>query len=162
MSRTGRRKILGRTALVRALETQRRRGRRIVFTNGCFDILHAGHVSYLARARSLGDLLVVGLNADASVRRLKGPGRPVNSGPDRARVLAALECVDYVTFFAENTPERLIRSVKPHCLVKGGDWKKKNIVGAAFVEAGGGRVRTLPFLKGRSTSAVLARIERLG
>lgn len=135
----------------------RRQGKRIVFTNGCFDILHAGHAQYLRRAASMGDLLVVGLNSDASVRRLKGAGRPVQKAADRAYLLASLSCVSYVAVFAEDTPLRLIRDVTPHVLVKGGDWKGKEIVGADIVRANGGTVRTIRFLPGRSTTSILAR-----
>ncbi len=143
---------------VRALCARlRRQGKRIVFTNGCFDILHAGHAQYLRRAASLGDLLVVGLNGDASVRRLKGEGRPVQKAADRAYLLASLSCVSYVAVFAEDTPLRLIRDVMPHVLVKGGDWKGREIVGADIVRANGGTVKTIRFLPGRSTTSILAR-----
>ncbi|MGE5246873.1 MAG: D-glycero-beta-D-manno-heptose 1-phosphate adenylyltransferase [Verrucomicrobiota bacterium] len=135
----------------------RRRGKRIVFTNGCFDILHAGHARYLRSAASLGDVLVVGLNSDASVRRLKGAGRPVQRAADRAYLLASLESVSYVTIFPEDTPARLIRDVLPHVLVKGGDWRGKEIVGADVVREAGGTVRTIRFLPGRSTTSILAR-----
>ena len=146
---------------VRALCARlRRAGKRIVFTNGCFDILHAGHAQYLRKAASLGDLLFVGLNGDASVRRLKGAGRPVQKAADRAYLLASLSCVSYVAVFSEDTPLRLIRDVMPHVLVKGGDWKGKEIVGAELVEANGGAVRTIRFLPGRSTTSILARISR--
>lgn len=143
---------------VRALCARlRREGKRIVFTNGCFDILHAGHAQYLRRAAALGDVLLVGLNGDASVRRLKGKGRPVQRAADRAYLLASLSCVSYVTIFPEDTPARLIREVVPHVLVKGGDWKGKEIVGSDIVRAHGGVVKTLRFLAGRSTTAILAR-----
>jgi len=143
---------------VRALCARlRREGKRIVFTNGCFDILHAGHAQYLRRAAALGDVLLVGLNGDASVRRLKGKGRPVQRAADRAYLLASLSCVSYVTIFPEDTPARLIREVVPHVLVKGGDWKGKEIVGSDIVRAHGGVVRTIRFLAGRSTTAILAR-----
>ena len=135
-------------------------GKKIVFTNGCFDILHLGHVRYLEKAKSLGDVLVVGLNSDASVRKLKGPGRPVNSVRDRAGVLKALKTVDYVTIFSDPTPLRLICKVRPDFLVKGGDWKTKDIVGADVVASYGGKVRSLKFIKGKSTSKVLRAIAR--
>ncbi len=154
--------MLSAPALKRALSRERRAGRKIVFTNGCFDVLHVGHVRYLKQARSLGDALVVGLNADASVRRLKGPGRPVNGQKERAEVLSALESVDYVTFFSEAAPEKLIRALRPDVLVKGGDWKKKDIVGGDFVESTGGQVRSLPFVKGFSTTGTLKKILKLG
>ncbi len=133
----------------------RREGKRIVFTNGCFDILHAGHARYLRQAAALGDVLVVGVNTDASVRRLKGEGRPVQGEADRAYVLASLSCVSYVAIFREDTPAVLIGRVVPDVLVKGGDWKGKEIVGADFVRSRGGSVRTLRYLPGRSTTSIL-------
>ncbi len=137
------------------------RRKKVVFTNGCFDILHKGHVAYLQKARKLGDSLVVGMNSDTSVKRLKGPDRPVNSEKDRAYVLSALGCVDKVVIFSENTPEKLIRALRPDVLVKGGDWKKKDVVGAPFVESYGGKVRILPFVKGFSTTGLLKKIQTL-
>ena len=143
---------------VRALCARlRSEGKRIVFTNGCFDLLHAGHAQYLRRAAALGDVLLVGLNSDASVRRLKGAGRPVQKASDRAYLLASLSCVSYVTIFPEDTPARLIGEVIPHVLVKGGDWKGKKIVGSDVVRAHGGAVKTIRFLPGRSTTSILAR-----
>ena len=143
---------------VRALCARlRREGKRIVFTNGCFDILHAGHAQYLNKAASLGDLLFVGLNSDASVRRLKGEGRPLQKAADRAYLLASLACVSYAAIFSEDTPLNLIRDVMPHILVKGGDWKGKDIVGADLVREAGGKVTTIRFLPGRSTTSILAR-----
>jgi D-glycero-beta-D-manno-heptose 1-phosphate adenylyltransferase len=136
--------------------------KKVVFTNGCFDILHTGHVTYLEKAKRLGDVLVIGLNSDASVRRLKGAGRPVNSEKDRAKVLGALRCVDRVVVFREDTPEKLIRKVRPDVLVKGGDWKRKDVVGADFVESYGGKFRSIPYVKGFSTTGVLAKIRKLG
>ena len=156
------RKLKSLKTIASALSRDRKKRKKIVFTNGCFDILHAGHIRTLKRARSLGDFLVVGLNADSSVRILKGADRPVTGQRGRAEVLSALECVDAVVIFSEKTPEKLIRAVKPDFLVKGGDWKKKDIVGSAFVESYGGRVRSLPFVKGFSTSAVLRKIRKLG
>jgi rfaE bifunctional protein nucleotidyltransferase chain/domain len=136
--------------------------RPLVFTNGCFDILHRGHVTYLAQARALGASLVVGVNTDASVRRLgKGGDRPLNALEDRMAVLAALESVSLVTWFDEDTPLALIRLVRPEVLVKGGDWPPEKIVGADFVEAYGGRVHSIPFRHERSTSALLAKIRSL-
>ncbi len=135
--------------------------KKVVFTNGCFDILHKGHVSYLQKAKKLGDVLVVGLNSDSSTRRLKGAGRPVNSQKDRAQVLGALRCVDRVVLFSEDTPEKLIRRIRPDILVKGGDWKGKSIAGGAFVRSYGGKVKFLPFVKGFSTSGLLTKIEKL-
>lgn len=132
---------------------------KLVFTNGCFDILHLGHVTYLAQARQLGDALVVGLNSDASVRRLKGPSRPVNDQNARAKVLAALECVDYVVFFEEDTPLNIITQVVPDVLVKGGDYSIDNIVGADFVMQNGGNVLTIPFVDGFSTTSIIENLK---
>jgi rfaE bifunctional protein nucleotidyltransferase chain/domain len=129
-----------------------------VFTNGCFDILHSGHVAYLQQARALGDVLVVGVNSDSSVRRLKGSTRPINLEADRLSVIAALECVDHAVLFDEDTPERLIREVRPNVLVKGGDWSLEDIVGREFVESLGGHVERIPHRAGLSTSALVQRI----
>jgi D-beta-D-heptose 7-phosphate kinase / D-beta-D-heptose 1-phosphate adenosyltransferase len=134
-----------------------RRG-RLVFTNGCFDILHRGHVAYLHEARALGDALVVGLNTDASVRRLKGEGRPVVPEQDRAFVLAGLACVDAVCCFDEDTPAGLIADLVPDVLVKGGDYSLEEVVGRDVVEAAGGRLVLIPFVAGRSTTGILQRI----
>jgi D-beta-D-heptose 7-phosphate kinase/D-beta-D-heptose 1-phosphate adenosyltransferase len=131
---------------------------KIVFTNGCFDILHSGHVAYLEEARSLGDALVLGLNGDDSVRRLKGPERPLNLFEDRASVVAGLRAVDLVVGFAEDTPLNLIHLIQPDVLVKGGDWEISRIVGASFVMEQGGEVRSLAFKQGRSTTGVVERI----
>ena len=136
--------------------------RPLVFTNGCFDILHRGHATYLAQARALGASLVVGVNTDASVKRLgKGQGRPVNGLDDRMALLAALESVSLVTWFDDDTPLELIRAVQPEVLVKGGDWPPEKIVGADLVKARGGRVCSIPFRHERSTSALLAKIRSL-
>lgn len=140
------------------LEAWRAAGETIVFTNGVFDLLHRGHVEYLAEARALGDRLVVGLNSDASVRRLKGAERPIVAAADRAAVLRALACVDLVAEFEEDTPERLIRAVRPGVLVKGGDWEVARIVGREFVASLGGRVLSIPMREGYSTSALVRRI----
>ena len=137
------------------------RDRRLVFTNGVFDILHRGHVEYLYAARALGDALVVAINTDASVRRLKGPDRPINPDGDRALVLAGLGCVDFVTFFAEDTPQRIIASLLPDVLVKGGDYTPETIVGRAEVEGAGGSVVVIPFLPGRSTTEMVNKIRSL-
>jgi rfaE bifunctional protein nucleotidyltransferase chain/domain len=149
------RKILTRVELVNRLG--RPRTQRLVFTNGVFDVLHRGHVEYLAAARGLGDLLVVGVNSDESVRRLKGPGRPVNPEEDRTFVLAGLAAVDCVTVFQEDTPRDLIAALLPDVLVKGGDYTRDSIVGADEVEAAGGRVVVAPLVPGRSTTAILQR-----
>lgn len=132
----------------------RKAGRRAVFTNGCFDLLHAGHVYSLEKARSLGDFLFLGLNSDASVRRLKGPARPINKAGDRATVLAALAAVDAVVVFAEDTPLKLIKALKPDILVKGADYRNSTVVGAEFA----GRVALLPLLKGRSTTSLALKL----
>ena len=133
----------------------RSEGKRIVFTNGCFDILHAGHVRYLNRAKKLGDVLIVGLNADSSVAGLK-PGRPVNSQKHRAEVLAGLAAVDYIVLFSEKTPYNLIKTVRPDILVKGGDWKKEDIVGSDIAK----ETRSLAYVKGLSTTKTLEKILR--
>jgi rfaE bifunctional protein nucleotidyltransferase chain/domain len=135
------------------------KNKKIVFTNGCFDILHAGHISYLEKARSLGDVLVVGLNSDISVKRLKGKDRPIVSQKNRAKVLSALSCVDFIAIFDSVTPLKLIRSIKPDVLVKGGDWKVKDIVGAEFVQSYGGAVKSLPYIKGFSTRDLIRKIK---
>jgi D-beta-D-heptose 7-phosphate kinase/D-beta-D-heptose 1-phosphate adenosyltransferase len=138
----------------------RKKRKRVVFTNGTFDILHRGHVEYLTAAKKMGDVLIVGLNTDGSVRRLKGTGRPINTAGDRGTVLAALASVDYVCMFAEDTPSRLIRTLLPDVLVKGADWKKEAIVGRDIVEAHGGTVRRVRLTAGRSTSSIIARVRR--
>ena len=138
----------------------RHQGKRIVFTNGCFDILHAGHVDYLARAKRLGDVLVVGLNSDTSVRKIKSRGQPINSEKDRACVLSGLASVDYVAIFGEDTPVKLIRALKPHVLVKGADWAERQIAGRSDVLSWGGIVRRIPLLKGRSTSRIIRKLRR--
>jgi len=136
----------------------RPRSGTLVFTNGCFDLLHRGHIEYLFAARALGDALIVGLNTDDSVSRLKGPGRPVTPEEDRAVILAGLACVDAVTLFEEDTPRELISVLLPDVLVKGGDYVPDQVVGRSEVEAAGGRVVIIPFLQGRSTTATLQRI----
>jgi len=133
----------------------------LVFTNGCFDLLHPGHVRYLAQARALGDALVVALNSDRSVRILKGQGRPILNEKERVEVIAALEAVDYVTIFDEETPYSLIVQLLPDVLVKGGDWQLNEIVGREQVETAGGRVLSLPFLEGSSSTEIIERIKRL-
>ena len=149
-------KILSRETLLERFG--RPREGRLVFTNGCFDILHRGHVEYLHQARTLGDALVVGVNTDASVEGLKGPGRPVVSQDDRAMVLAGLESVDAVTLFHEDTPQALIGALLPDILVKGGDYAMDQIVGREAVEEAGGEVKVIPFIQGRSTTDLLQQI----
>lgn len=131
------------------------RHKKIVFTNGCFDLLHVGHVRYLQEARRLGDFLFVGVNSDSSVKILKGPERPIQNENDRAEILAALACVDAVMIFSEETPEKLIQRVKPNILVKGGDWKISAIVGSDFVQSYGGEVFSLQFIEGKSTTKLI-------
>lgn len=133
----------------------RNESHNVVFTNGCFDVLHRGHVTYLAAARDLGDCLVVGLNSDASVKRLKGENRPINNENDRALVLAALSFIDYIILFEEETPKNLIEQVRPDILVKGGDYKIEDIVGADFVQKNGGKVLTIPFVDGYSSTKII-------
>jgi D-glycero-beta-D-manno-heptose 1-phosphate adenylyltransferase len=151
-------KVKTLTGVVRAVRRMQAEGRRVVFTNGCFDLLHRGHTRYLEQARSLGDALVVAINSDRSVRTLKGPERPVVPGTQRAEVLAALAAVDYVVVFDELDPGHVIRAVRPDVLVKGGDWPISQIVGADFVQSRGGRVLSLPYVEGASTSALIGRI----
>ncbi len=134
--------------------------RTVVFTNGCFDILHRGHIDYLAKARALGDILVVGLNDDRSVSRLKGPQRPIVDENDRANVLAALNSVDYVVMFSEDTPYELIKAIVPDVLVKGADWSVDKVVGKDIVESAGGSVQTIEFLPNHSTSRIIEKISR--
>ena len=149
--------------LLREREELRRNGRTVVFTNGCFDVLHAGHLDSLRRARAEGDFLVVGLNGDDSVRRLKGEGRPLVSEGDRAELLAALEPVDRVVLFHEDTPTRIIERLLPDVLVKGGDYTPEEIVGADTVRGAGGRVVVVPLKEGLSTRGLIARVlERYG
>jgi D-glycero-beta-D-manno-heptose 1-phosphate adenylyltransferase len=151
-------KVKSLTGVARAVRRAQAAGQRVVFTNGCFDLLHRGHVRLLERARALGDLLVVAVNSDGSVRQLKGPTRPVVPAAERAEVLAALQTVDLVLVFDEPTPARVIAVVRPDVLAKGGDWPVSRIVGADVVLAGGGRVLSLPLVAGASTTALIHRI----
>jgi D-beta-D-heptose 7-phosphate kinase/D-beta-D-heptose 1-phosphate adenosyltransferase len=156
-----REKIVDRATVVARSADARREGRRVVFTNGCFDLMHVGHVRYLAAARDAGDLLVVGINSDASVRRLsKGPERPLVPEAARAEVVAALAAVDWVTVFDEDTPAELIAAVLPDVLVKGADWAPDAVVGREVVEARGGRVLLVPLVEGFSTTALVERLRR--
>jgi rfaE bifunctional protein nucleotidyltransferase chain/domain len=148
-------KLLDRKGIQKISCRLRAEGKKIVFTNGCFDILHAGHVRYLRQARRLGDVLIVGLNSDRSVSAIK-PGRPINSEKNRAAVLAGLAVVDYVVVFSEKTPYNLIKTVKPDILVKGGDWKKEDIIGSDIAK----ETYSLPFLKGISTTGIIEKIIR--
>ena len=155
--RSLREKIKGREELAQIIEGLKREGKKIVFTNGCFDLLHAGHVTYLEEARGFGDVLVVGVNSDSSVRRIKGSGRPIVPLEQRMAVLAALEAVDYVVPFEEDTPYELIALLRPNILVKGGDWRAEEVVGRELVE----EIRIIPYLEGVSTSGIIQRILRL-
>jgi len=152
--------VLSTSQLRDSVDIARRAGERVVFTNGCFDILHAGHVAYLEEARALGDRLVVAVNDDASVTRLKGKGRPVNPLEQRLRVLSGLASVDWVVGFAEDTPERLLAELKPDVLVKGGDYRVEQIAGGDTVLKNGGEVRVLGFKPGRSTTALIDALRR--
>jgi D-beta-D-heptose 7-phosphate kinase/D-beta-D-heptose 1-phosphate adenosyltransferase len=151
-------KIKNLDVLANIVKTEKEKGRKVVFTNGCFDLLHAGHVKYLQRARGFGDLLVLGLNSDASVRRLKGKKRPLISEAERGHILAALDCIDFLVVFDEDTPLRLIESLKPDILVKGGDYTPDMVVGKELVESFGGRVEIVEFLDGRSTTNIIEKI----
>ncbi len=136
------------------------RNKIVGFTNGCFDILHAGHVTYLEKAKSLVDVLIVGLNSDSSVKRIKGPKRPINSEIDRALVLSGLSSVDWVVIFNEDTPIEIIKAIKPDLLIKGADWKGKRVVGAEFVLSYGGSVEFIDFLEDRSTTGIIEKVLR--
>ena len=152
------RKIRSLGALTRVVRQADSEGRTVVFTNGCFDLLHAGHVQLLERAKQCGDLLIVGMNSDRSARALKGVGRPIVAQHDRALLLAALESVDYVTVFNELTPQRVVERLRPHVLIKGADWSASQIVGREIVRRHGGRVVRLPLRKGYSTTRLIRRI----
>ena len=152
-------KIKKIASLKSALAALKKRGKHIVFTNGCFDILHVGHIDYLSKAKKMGDVLVIGLNSDSSIRRLKGRSRPINKEEDRAMVLSALWFVDFVTIFNEDTPEKLVRSIGPDIMVKGSDWKGKCVAGADFVRSNGGRLVFVPLVKGYSTTSTIKRLK---
>jgi D-beta-D-heptose 7-phosphate kinase/D-beta-D-heptose 1-phosphate adenosyltransferase len=151
-------KVKGREDLHKILKNLKAKGKRIVFTNGCFDLLHIGHIRYLEEAKALGDVLVVGINSDPSVRSLKGPHRPILPVEERAEILSALGCVDYVILFDETNPLELISLLMPHILVKGGDWTQETTIGNEVVERSGGKVVILPLIKGASTSGVIEMI----
>lgn len=153
-------KIKSRFQLIKLASSLKKSGKTIVFTNGCFDILHKGHVRLLEKSKSLGDVLIVALNSDSSVKTIKGPKRPLNNQTDRAVLVAALSPVDFVTFFNESTPESLIKKISPDVLVKGGDWKKGAIAGAAYVKSYGGKVCSIKFIKGYSTSCLINKVAR--
>ncbi|MDH4100559.1 MAG: D-glycero-beta-D-manno-heptose 1-phosphate adenylyltransferase [Nitrospirota bacterium] len=151
-------RVLPLEALAATCRDLREQGKRIVFTNGCFDILHVGHTRYLQKARETGDCLVVAVNSDASVRGLKGPTRPIVPQAERAEMLAALGCVDFVTIFDAPTPLETIKALKPHFLVKGGDWSIENIVGGPEVRSWGGDVKNITYIEGSSTSNIIEEI----
>lgn len=161
MAKTFDSKIRSRAWLSRSVRRFQRAGRRVVFTNGCFDLLHVGHITLLQQAKRLGDVLIVAVNSDTSVNALKGPGRPITHQRGRARLVAALASVDYVTIFPEATPLNLIKALTPDVLVKGADWATDGIVGSHLVKQRGGRVARIPLLKGYSTTRLIARIGRL-
>ncbi len=154
-------KIVSINEIKGIVEQLKRKGKKIGFTNGCFDILHAGHVLYLERSKSLVDILVLGLNSDNSIKRIKGARRPINGERDRAIVVAGLESVDWVVIFDDDTPIKLIELVKPDVLIKGADWKDKGIVGGDFVKSYGGRVEFVGLYEGRSTTSVIEKIRRV-
>lgn len=151
--------VVGRQDLSRICQSLPKT-KQMVFTNGCFDLLHVGHIRYLKEAKKQGEILIVGVNTDASVKRLKGPQRPIQCEQDRAEILAALECVDFVTLFDEDTPLSLIKELKPQVLVKGGDWKPEQIIGSDVVLAAGGKVLSLNFVDGRSTTNIIKQIDK--
>ena len=153
-------KIKKLTSLKRITAALKNKGKKVVFTNGCFDILHYGHVMYLEKAKRSGDCLIVGINSDLSVKKIKGPNRPIVNEFDRARVLAGLQSVDFVVIFNEETPLKLIQALKPDVLIKGYDWKNKGIVGSDFVKSYGGKVVTVKLAKGRSTTGIIKEIAK--
>lgn len=155
-----REKVQKRQALKTIAARAKTEGKKIVFTNGCFDLLHMGHVQLLREAKKLGDILIVGLNSDKSVKQIKGAGRPIVPEGERAELIAALEMVDYVTMFDEPDPLNVIRELRPDVLAKGGDWAEDKIVGREFVESYGGRVAVIPFLKGHSTTEIIERMRK--
>jgi rfaE bifunctional protein nucleotidyltransferase chain/domain len=157
----GKKKVQSPDRLSRIRENLRLKSQKIVFTNGCFDILHRGHIHLFRKSKRLGDVLVVGINNDASIRRLKGPGRPVFPLQERLEVLAALSDIDYLVAFSQDTPLELIKQVKPDILVKGGDWQPEAVVGKKEVEDEGGRVVIIPYLPGRSTTEIIQKIREI-
>jgi D-beta-D-heptose 7-phosphate kinase/D-beta-D-heptose 1-phosphate adenosyltransferase len=151
-------KIVNIKELKKILAIKKKQNKIIAFTNGCFDLLHYGHIKYLNRAKELADILIVGINTDASVKKIKGKKRPITSLKQRMEIIAGLEAVDYVISFSETTPYNLIKIIKPDILIKGGDWKRKDIVGKDIVEAYGGKVITIPYIKGISTTNIIKRV----
>ncbi len=150
--------VITQSRLKHSLALLRKRHRKIVFTNGCFDILHSGHIKYLESAKKKGDVLIVGINSDISVKKIKGESRPIFGQRDRAYILSALKVVDYVVIFNDTTPLKLIKMIKPGLLVKGGDWSINEIIGGKFVSSYGGKVVSVPYLRGYSTTGILERI----
>lgn len=151
-------KIKTQRQLKTIVDRLKREGKKVGFTNGCFDILHYGHIKYLEKAKQLSDVLVVAVNSDSSVKKIKGSGRPINKQFARIAVLSALSCIDYLTVFSEDTPLKLIKLLSPDILIKGGDWKMEDIVGADFVKSYGGKIITIPYLKGYSTTKLIEKI----
>lgn len=154
-------KIKSLRELKSILSSLKKKGKKVVFTNGCFDLIHAGHAAYLESAKALGDILVVAVNSDRSVKRLKGQGRPVVGLNDRLKIVASLEPVDFVTSFEEDDPLAIVKELNPDVIVKGGDWKEDEIIGGSYVEKTGGKVMTIPFLEGYSTTAIIKKIKEL-
>lgn len=150
--------IFDRKKLIATVKKLKANGNKIVFTNGCYDLLHGGHVRFLIAAKKMGDILILALNSDASVRKIKGPKRPVTAQTERAEVMSALECVDIVTVFEENDPYNIIKDIVPDVLVKGGDWPLNKIIGADIVIAAGGKVKNVPYVKGKSTTNIIAKV----
>jgi D-beta-D-heptose 7-phosphate kinase/D-beta-D-heptose 1-phosphate adenosyltransferase len=157
----GMNKILERNVLKNKLEELRQKGKKIAFTNGCFDILHAGHIRYLREAKKTADVLVLALNSDSSVRAIKGEKRPLMSEEERAEILAALEFIDFVTIFQELTPLELINYLKPDILIKGGDWPEEKVIGREEIKKWGGRVAIIPEVEGKSTTNIVEKIKKL-
>lgn len=153
-------KIVSQSQFLKIRKACRRKGQKVVFTNGCFDLIHRGHVEYLAKAKKLGDILIVALNTDASVRRLKGAGRPLTKLADRAYIMSHLDMVDYVTSFGADTPQAIIAKILPDILVKGSDYNPDDIVGAKEVREAGGKVVVIPFVKGHSSSGIIKRLKK--
>ncbi len=153
-------KILTRSQAKEIIRKEREKGKKIVFTNGCFDLLHAGHIYLLREAKKEGDILIVALNSDSSVRKIKGTSRPIYPEKERAEILASLEMVDYVVIFEETTPYQIIKELKPHILVKGGDWRINEVVGRDLVESWGGKVKIVPYLSGFSTTNIVEKIKK--
>jgi rfaE bifunctional protein nucleotidyltransferase chain/domain len=144
--------------MIKIREELRRRGKKVIFTNGCFDLLHSGHIHLFREAKKLGDVLLVAVNDDASVKKIKGASRPVFPLQERLEILEAVEDIDYLTFFSEETPQKIIASLTPDVLVKGGDWRPEQVIGRREVEEAGGEVKVIPYLKGRSSSAIIKKI----